>query len=109
MTMEGLLASDGLRLRAVAVRYAHTEPAAVHLLGVNDMAREWNDLQETEIDIDETALFNAIKERVSKTTQAASFVAPGDDGAVANYDGHNYDTWYDLAYAFVMDITEFTK
>ena len=73
------------------------------------MAREWNDLQETEIDIDETALFNAIKERVSKTTPAACFVAPGDDGAVANYDGNNYDTWHDLAYAFALDVTDFTK
>lgn len=31
MTLEELPVSGGLRLRAVTVRYAHTEPAAIHL------------------------------------------------------------------------------
>ena len=69
------------------------------------MAREWNNLQETELDIDETALLEAITAQHPN----AGITTPGADGAVASYDGHDYDTWHDLAYAFALDAADFTK
>lgn len=69
------------------------------------MAREWNDLTETEIDIDEAALMRAIAEQYPK----AGITTPGNEGAVANYKGNDYETWQDLAFAFALPIDRFTR
>lgn len=69
------------------------------------MAREWNDLQETELDIDETALLQAI---IDKNPNRA-ITTPGADGAVVSYNGHEYETWHDVAYAFGVSVADFAR